>query len=190
MIISDEVPGGSLCASDQVSRLIEDLQYTLGEGPCLDACRQGRVAEESDLANPETPRWPAFSPPALEAGARAVFGIPLRVGGVGLGALDLYRDRPGTLSEDQRADALVMAEVVTSWVLGAQAGASAAELARQLETEADFHFIVHNTAGMLSVQMAISVSEALIRLRSYAFSHDRPLPEVAEDVVAGRLRLR
>ncbi len=57
-----------------------------------------------------------------------------------------------------------------------------------LEVGADFHFVVHNAAGMVSVQLGISVTEALIRLRAYAFSNDRLLTDVADDVVARRLR--
>ena len=144
---------------------------------------------EPDLADPVTRRWPVFSPPALQAGARAVFGFPLRVGTVRLGALNLYRDRPGPLSGDQHADALVVAEVAARWVLEAQAGAPSDTVAEELEAGADFHFAVHNAAGMVSVQEQISVTEALICLRAFAFSHDRPLAEVAGDVVARRLRL-
>jgi hypothetical protein len=73
----------------------------------VDACRQDRVVAEPALADPVTRRWLAFTPPALRAGARAVFGFPLRVGTVRLGALNLYRDRPGPLSGDQHADALI-----------------------------------------------------------------------------------
>ena len=111
MLMSGELPGGSLCSSDGVSHLIEDLQYTLGEGPCVDAGRQDTVVAEPDLADPVTRRWPVFTPAALQAGARAVFGFPLRVGTVRLGALNLYRDCPGPLSGDQHADTLVMADV-------------------------------------------------------------------------------
>ena len=120
---------------------------------------------------------------------RAVFGFPLRVGTVRLGALNLYRDRPGPLSDDQHADALVMADVAARWVLEAQAGAPPGALADELEVGADFHFVVHNAAGMVSVQRGLSVTEALIRLRAYAFSHDRLLGDVARDVVDRRLRL-
>ena len=119
---------------------------------------------------------------------RAVFGFPLQVGTVRLGALNLYRDRPGPLGGDQHADALVLAEVAARWVLEAQAGAAPDAVAQELETSADFHFVVHNAAGIVSVQQGISVTEALIRLRAYAFSHDRPLADVAADVVARRLR--
>jgi hypothetical protein len=189
MLMSGDIPRGSLCASDEVSHLIQDLQYTLGEGPCVDAYGQDRVVAEPDLADPVTRRWLAFTPPALAAGARAVFGFPLRVGTVRLGALNLYRDCPGPLSDGQHADALVVAGVAARWVLEAQAGASSGAVAAELETGADFHFVVHNAAGMVSVQLGISVTEALIGLRAFAFSGDRLLADVAEDVVARRLRL-
>ncbi len=189
MLMSGDVPRGSLCASDQVSQLIEELQYTMGEGPCVDAYQQDRVVIEPDLADPATPRWLAFTPPALRSGVRAVFGFPLRVGTVRLGALNLYRDAPGPLSDDQHADALVVADVTARWVLEMQSGAPLETVARELEIGADFHFTVHNAAGIVSVQEGISVTEALIRLRALAFSQDRLLAEVANDVIAHRLRL-
>ena len=124
MLMSGDVPRGSLCSTNDVSQLIEDLQYTLGEGPCVDAYQQDRLVAEPDLADPVTRRWFAFTPPALEAGVRAVFGFPLRVGTVRLGALNLYREWSGPLNDDQNVDALVMADVAARWVLEAQAGAS------------------------------------------------------------------
>jgi hypothetical protein len=189
MLMSGDIPTGSLCTSNAVSHLIEELQYTLGEGPCVDAYQQDQVVAEPDLADPLTRRWFAFTPPALAAGVRAVFGFPLRVGAVRLGALNFYRDESGPLTDDQHADALVIADVVARWVLEAQAGAPADEVAAGLEIGADFHFVVHNAAGMVSVQLGVSVTEAIIRLRAYAFSNDRLLADVAEDVVARRLRL-
>jgi GAF domain-containing protein len=189
MLMSGEIARGSLCTSDEVSRLVEELQYTLGEGPCIDAYQQDKVVAEPDLADPVTRRWPAFAPAALAAGVRAVFGFPLRVGTVHLGALNLYRDVPGPLTGDQHADALVVADVAARWVLEAQAGAPLDTVAEELEAGADFHFAVHNAAGIVSVQERISVTEALIRLRAFAFSSDRLLANVARDVIARRLRL-
>jgi hypothetical protein len=189
MLMSGDIPRGSLCSSNAVSQLIEELQYTLGEGPCVDAYQQDRVVAEPDLADPVTRRWVAFSPSALQAGVRAVFGFPLRSGTVRLGALNLYRGWSGPLTDDQHADALVLANVAARWVLEAQAGAPPGAVAEGLEIGADFHFAVHNAAGIVSVQQGISVTEALIRLRAYAFSNDRLLADVAEDVIARRLRL-
>ncbi len=189
MLMSDDLPRGSLCSSDAVSQLIEELQYTLGEGPCVDAYQRDSIVSEPDLADPQTRRWFAFTPPVLQAGVRAVFGFPLRVGTVRLGALDLYCDRPGELSSDQHADALVLADVTARWVLDAQAGAPSGVVAEQLEAGADFHFAVHNAAGIVSVQEGITVTDALIRLRAFAYSHDQLLDDVAQDVIARRLRL-
>jgi hypothetical protein len=189
MLMSGDVAYGSLCATNEVSTLIEELQFSLGEGPCVDAYNQGKVVAEPDLADPATRRWAAFVAPVLQAGVRGVFAFPLRVGTVRLGALDLYRERPGTLSDDQHADALVIADVVASWVLDTQGAAPPGDVAAALDADADFHLIVHNAAGMVSVQLGVSVTEALLRLRSYAFAHDRPLAAIAEDVVARRLRL-
>jgi hypothetical protein len=189
MLMSGDIPRGSLCSTDHVSKLIEDLQYTLGEGPCVDAYHQDMVVAEPDLADPVAGRWPAFTPPALRAGVRAVFGFPLRAGAVQLGALNLYRDLPGPLTSDQQADALVMADVVARWVLEMQAGAPLDTVAEELVAGADFHFAVHNAAGIVSVQESISVAEALIRLRAFAFSSDRLLADVAQDVIARRIRL-
>ncbi|HTT49913.1 MAG TPA: GAF and ANTAR domain-containing protein [Streptosporangiaceae bacterium] len=189
MLMSGDIPRGSLCTSNEVSHLIEELQYTLGEGPCVDAYQQDQVVTEPDLADPAIHRWPAFSAPVLEAGVRAVFGFPLRAGTARLGALNLYRTRTGLLGTEQYANALVMAEITARWVLEAQAGAAVDTVAAELQVGADFHFAVHNAAGIVSAQEGITITEALIRLRAYAFSHDRLLADVARDVVARSLRI-
>lgn len=188
MLMSEDFPNGSLCTTNDVSGLIEELQYTLGEGPCVDAFNDRSVVIEPDLATPATTRWPAFTPPAVAAGARAVFGFPLQVGAACLGALNLYSEECGSLTDDQHADALVMADLIAHWILEVQAAAPAGAVAAELEQDADFHYVVHNAAGALSVQLGVGIAEALIRLRGFAYSNDRALRDVAEDVVARRLR--
>lgn len=188
MLLSDEVARGSLCTTDPTSALIEQVQFTLGEGPCVDAHRQGRPMLEPDLAGAGSGRWAAFAEPVVAAGVGAVFGFPLRVGAVRLGALNLYRDRPGDLTAEQHADALVLADVSAEAVLVLQARAPAGALADELARSADFHLVVHQAAGMVAVQLAITVADALVRLRAYAFTDGRPLQDVADDVVARRLR--
>ncbi|MHB8680931.1 MAG: GAF domain-containing protein [Acidimicrobiales bacterium] len=190
MLMSGDLPAGSLCTTDDVSALIEQLQYTLGEGPCVDAYQLDQVVLEPDLARPGSPRWLAFTPSALDAGARAVFGFPLRVGAVRLGALNLYRDEAGPLEDEQHADALVLADLIAQWVLDVQGRASAGALAGELETTAELYAVVHNAAGAVSVQLGISVTEATIRLRAFAFTNGRPVQDVAQDVVDRKLRFR
>ena len=134
MLGAHAAPLGSWCTADKVSRLMEETQYTLGEGPCVDAYNLERPVIEPDLAAPETPRWPLFSPVALQAGARAVFAFPLRTGAVRLGALGLHRDTAGPLTNDGHADALVLADAATRAVLALQSNASPGELATEIET--------------------------------------------------------
>jgi hypothetical protein len=188
MLMTGDIPHGSLCSSNEVSALVEDLQFTLGEGPCIDAYVHDRPVLEPDLADPDAARWLAFSPPAVNAGVRAVFGFPVQVGVVRLGALNLYRDRPGDLTHDQHADSLVMADVAARAVLAMQAEASAGTVAVELEAGANLRSVVHQASGMVSVQLGVSIGQALIRMRAYAFGKNCLVDEVAKDVVARRLR--
>ena len=189
MLMTGDTQQGSVCSSNAVSALIEELQYTLGEGPCVDAHMQDRPVLESDLADPAVTRWFAFTPPAVAAGARAVFGFPLQFGGVRLGALNLYRDRPGPMSDDQYANALVLAGVAAQAVLAMQAHASPGALSTELEEGANFRFVVHQASGMVAAQLGVSVGEALARLRAYAFGNELLLTDVAEAIVARKLRI-
>jgi hypothetical protein len=189
MLMSGDIPRGSVCTTNAVSARLEALQDELGEGPCVDAFTTDRPVLEPNLAHPAVLRWPAFSGPAVDAGAGAVFGFPLRVGLVRLGALNLYRDRAAPLTDDQHADALVMADVVAQGVLVMQSNAPPGRLAAELQAGADFQYVVHQAAGMVSAQLEITVAQALLRLRAHAFGSGRPLGEVARDVVDRSLRL-
>lgn len=188
MLMADDLPQGSICASDPVSALIERLHYSLGEGPCIDAFREGRPVAEPALADPITPRWLAFSGPALEAGVHAVFGFPLRIGAVRLGALSLHRDAPGPLTDEQHADAVELADVAAHAVLILQAGAPPGMLAGELEAGASLQYVVHQATGMVAAQLEVNVTHALVRLRAYAFGNERSLEEVARAVVNRELR--
>ncbi|HEX7168954.1 MAG TPA: GAF and ANTAR domain-containing protein [Acidimicrobiales bacterium] len=188
MLMSGDVPRGSVCTTDKTSALIERLQYELGEGPCVDAYHGGRPVLEPDLASPAVSRWPAFAGPVVEAGARGVFGFPLHVGAVRLGALNLYCDRPGSLGDGQHADALVMADITARALLLIQAGAPSGTVATELESNADFQYVVHQASGMVAAQLETSVGLALVRLRAHAFGNGRSLADVAKDVVDRTIR--
>jgi len=154
----------------------------------VDAYEQDLPVHEPDLRADGASRWPAVAPPAVTAGARAAFGFPLRVGTARLGALNLYVDRPGPLSDAQHGDALLLAGVVARSVLATQADAPPGTLGAEIEAGADLRFVVHQAAGMVSVQLGVSVTEALVRIRAHAFAYDRHLVDIARDVVARRLR--
>lgn len=188
VMVMSEGLANPLASSDSVAACIEDLQHTIGEGPCIDAYTGDRAVFEPDLATPRQSRWPAFGPAALAAGANALFAFPLRVGGVHLGALTLYQARAGELSADQHADAQTMAGIVANAILSIQAQAPPGRLSPDLETLAGYRAEVHQASGMVSIQLGVGVGEALVRLRGYAYATDRPLADIAADVVARVLR--
>jgi hypothetical protein len=158
MLMSGDVPRGSVGSTDEVSAAIEELQFDLGEGPCVDAYQQDQPVLEPDLADPATPRWVGFTGPAVEAGARAIFGFPLQVGAVRLGALNLYCSQPGPLTDDQHADALVMADVAAQALLVMQSNAPPGKLAAELEAGSDFQYVVHQASGKREDEKVLAVA--------------------------------
>jgi len=187
-LMSDDASRGPICTTDKVSALMEELEFTLGEGPCVDAYRHQRPVMEPNLANPFSIRWQAFSGPVLEAGAQAVFGFPIQIGAIKLGALNLYRDRPGPMADEQHADAMVMSDIAAHAILVQQSNAPPGTLATELASGFAIQSVIHQATGMIAAQLECDVGEALVRLRAYAYSVDRPLVEVARDVVSRRLR--
>ncbi len=178
----------TVCASDRTAQVMEDLQLALGEGPCVDAYLTARAVSEPDLANLTTGRWPGFTPAALAAGAVAVFGFPLRAGRACIGSLNLYRDRPGPLSGEQLADALVVADVIACEILAMQASAPQGALADGIMSEPELGLVVHQATGMIAAQLEIGVEEALLRLRARAVAEGVPTAVVATAVVNRELR--
>jgi hypothetical protein len=177
----DAQAGHLMQVTDEVGRQLADLQLTLGEGPLLDASASSGPVLASDLADGEWgTRWPAFGPAASQAGAAAVFSFPLVVGAIRAGVLGLYRDRPGPLSDFQLGDALVFADTATSLLLDAH------------DRPADlgsYRAEIDQATGMLTEQLDVSITDAFVRLRAYAYVNDIQLADVAREIVARRLRL-
>jgi hypothetical protein len=176
-----------LGASDAVGERIEELQYSLGEGPCVSAFTDGEPVLVPDLQAAEIhARWPIFTREVAATGARAVFAFPLQVGTIGIGVLDIYRRRSGPL--EAVGEALAVADAVTTALLGYQSHAGSQE-ADLFDVSWRNHAVVHQATGALSAQAEISTADALARLRAYAFRTSRPLHAVADDVMNRKLYL-
>jgi hypothetical protein len=169
---------------------LDELQFTLGEGPSLDAVTMGSPVLEADLATPRAGRrWPAFAAAGSERGARGAFAFPVGVGAARVGVLSVYREQAGPLDADQVTNGLIFADALLVLALDHRHGMSAdpdevieaAFTARRAE--------VHQAAGRIAAQQAISVTEALARLRAHAYATGQPLHRIADEVMAGRLRL-
>jgi hypothetical protein len=172
-------------ASDAVSARLEDLQLTVGEGPGLAAATANTPVLVPELAAAQA-RWPAFTAGALAEGVAPVFAFPLVLGAIRLGSLDCYRTTPGPLSPDQVGDALVLADAAFAAVLGAVAGHDPNDLG----WISDVHAEVHQACGMVMYQLKITIEEALLRIRAYAYVHDLPIGVVARQIVSRQLSLR
>ena len=178
-------------ATDRVAGELEEWQLTFGQGPCLDAFTGGGPVLVVDLHSSESAaRWPVFTPAALDSGARAVFALPLQVGAIRVGVLDLYRTRPGGLSPHELADALAFAHTAGMLLLDTAAGTQpdTADLAWQRDDPTAHQAQVHQATGMILVQLGVGAEAAFARLRAYAYAHDRRLGDVARDVVERQLR--
>ena len=198
-LLTASVHRETLAATDTTANVLEDLQYTLGEGACIDAALTGRPVLVSDIRNPAlTARWPMFAAGVAEqTGARALFALPLQLGAINLGVLDLYRDSPGPLRGPALSDVVAATDTATLLLLGRHLAQSDpdddAQPGRAPDHQAgreplfDDRAEVHQATGMILVQLGVTAQDAFVRLRAYAFARRRPLGEVARDVVALRL---
>ena len=178
-----------VCHSDERSRTLEELQFSLGEGPSHDAFAQREMIDEPDLENARPVRWPNFTATALELGTRGVFALPLNAGTKCIGVLTLYRDVAGPLSREQLSDGWVVADEVARSMLEIQARSDPDLLAADLNDAASHRAEVHQASGMIAVQLGVSVADAEVRLRAHAYAGNRSVVDVARDIVERRLRL-
>lgn len=186
----DAGPRELVLATGPLIEELEELQFTLGQGPVGESAAAAGPILVSDLAEPYAGRrWPAFAPAAVERGVRAVFAFPVALGAAQVGVLSVYRTAPGPLTRDETNDGLVVADIVLGLALDSQGGVTpgmdalldAAILSRRAE--------VHQAAGALAAQLDVSVADALARLRAYAYRTGRRVSDVAADIMAGMLRL-
>jgi len=202
-LLTASVSRETLWATDATAELLEELQFTLNEGACMEAATTGRPVLVADLGHSTaTARWPVFAAAVAEQSAvQALFALPLQWGTVNVGVLDLYRITPGALSGAQCRDALSAADTATLMMLGLRTDprdndsdtdhdvdggpvGGSGWLDHSISSRAE----VHQATGMVVAQLGVSATEALARLRGHAFVEQRLLIDVARDVVSRRLR--
>jgi len=183
--MTEDGPGAMLAATDGPAEALEDLQFSLGEGPCVDSSSTGRMVLEPDLALTAPDRWPRFTAGALDAGVRAIFTFPLQIGRVRVGVLEIYRDRAGPLDRGELAEAWAFADAATTVLLQRQAQGDAHEILPLLADAIENRTEVHQATGMVAVQAHVSLANGLMMLRAHAYAAQRPVVEVASDVVSG-----
>lgn len=190
-LMSSSLQQDTVHASNRIAAELQESQLTLGQGPCVDAFATGSPVLAEDLgAERYLRRWPAFVAAAASCGVCAMFAIPIQVGAIQLGVLDLYRTATGPLTAAQLSEALAFADVACLLMLNGarRVPTEAAESAWQDDDPTAHQAHVHQATGMLLAQLGTTAEAAFARLRSYAYAHDRRLGDVARDVVERRLR--
>jgi hypothetical protein len=183
------VSQATLCASDAVAARLDELQLDLGEGPCWQALGTRRPVLVPDVRGVEHPAWPVFGAAVQDCPAEAIFAFPLRVGALGLGALDLYRTDRGPLGEQDVHDAAALADTL-AWVVLTRLlnDTGQGELDDRDREYSSSRREVHQATGMVLAQVGTTAAGAFALLRAHAFSQNRSVQEIARDVIERRLR--
>ena len=189
MLMADRVHQGTLFATDSRIAKLEDLQNAAAEGPCIDSYNLARPVFAPDLAQAKGSRWPLLSATALQAGIAALFSFPLQLDDACVGALDLYRATPGPLTKREVDDARLLAAMTTREVLALQEQAEPGSLPEQIADLSGDRVAIEQATGMVAAQSDSDVVAAGRLLRTFAREQQRPVAEVAQDIIArlGRL---
>jgi ANTAR domain/GAF domain len=173
-----------LAASDEWSARLEETQYTIGEGPGIQAYVDGAPVLVDDL-RAEQARWPVFAEAALGMDATAAFAFPLQVGAIRIGTLNMYRHRPGRLSHDDLTDSALLADLATIALLKHTDTTenSPPDWMRPIGSYQDINI----ATGMLAARLGISLDDAFARLRGRSYAESRSVLDVARDVVERRI---
>jgi hypothetical protein len=178
-----------VAATDGPGRLLEELQTELGEGPCVDTHVTGELTVCEDMSADD--RWPRLTPLVVPHGVRAVLGAQVRLGGVPVGSLDVYVDRPYRWDESERRAILRYSDLIESMLTTALAAKRAGDLAEQLQYALDYRVVIERAIGYLMARDHLDASVAFDRLRRAARSTRRKIGEVAGDLLdTGRLEGR
>jgi hypothetical protein len=193
-LVFDGTNTGTLGVSSDDARTFDEMQFTVGEGPCMDTVAARAPVLVVDLADMDNMHWPVYGPAMLTHEIRGVFALPVLIAAEYLGALDLFCRLPGDLSEDDLAGAMVAAELAEMPLLdlvgenlriALEEPGSLAWRELSAITRAE----VSQATGMLVAQLEVSPAEALLRLRANAYASARTASEVARDILERRLRL-
>jgi GAF domain-containing protein len=184
MLVAPEGDLRVVASSSEEMRLVELFELQSQEGPCPDCYRTGEPVLNQNLAR-DYGRWPRFGPVALEAGFRSVHAIPMRLRGVTIGALNLFRADRGLLEEADVVAAQALADVATIAILQHRAAIQAYVLSEQLNHALNSRIMIEQAKGMLAERVGLDMKDAFSWLRNHARRHNLLLVDVAQAVIDG-----
>jgi GAF domain-containing protein len=175
-------------ANTEKGSIVERLEAELREGPCTDSIASGEQIAVPDLELTRE-QYPRFTPAALEAGVRAIHGLPLTMRGQVVGSMDLIATDVLNLTAAEISTAQMLGDVTVSYLANSRAFAEQSQLAQQLQHALDSRIIIEQAKGKLSERLGVTVTEAFELLRRYARNNGLKLHDVAAATVRGDLNL-
>jgi GAF domain-containing protein len=173
----------TVAANNVLATQVDEIQYGVDDGPCLDAMRTGSVNYVPDLGR-ET-RWPQFCTAALGYGVRGVLSTPLRVLDRSVGALNLYSTTADAFDAPARAQASGFAGHASGAV------ALALRIARQVEISEDLRMalstraIIDQAVGIVMAQQRCTPDGAFAVLRRASQQRNVKVHAIAARIVEG-----
>jgi GAF domain-containing protein len=184
MLVAPEGDLRVVASSSEEMRVVELFELQSEEGPCPDCYRTGEPVLNQNLAT-DNGRWPRFAPFALEAGFRSVHALPMRLRGVTIGALNLFRADEGPLEEADVVAAQALADVATIAILQHRAVIQTHIVNEQLNHALNSRIMIEQAKGMLAERVGLDMQDAFWWLRNHARNHNLLLVDVAQSVIAG-----
>jgi GAF domain-containing protein len=184
MLVAPEGDLRVVASSSEEMRVVELFEIQSEEGPCPDCFRTGEAVLNQNLATAGG-RWPRFGPVALAAGFRSVHAVPMRLRGVIIGALNLFRADEGRMGDGDVLIAQALADVATIAILQHRAAFEAYRVNEQLHHALNSRIVIEQAKGMLAERSGLDMEQAFSWLRKHARNHNLLLVDVARAVIDG-----
>jgi transcriptional regulator with GAF, ATPase, and Fis domain len=186
MIADEQNVTRYVAASDGHGKFLEQAESQTGQGVCTAAFVDNIVVHSTDLA--EDSRWPELTAAVAGRGIHAVLGVPVRLGAIPVGTLDVFRDHPHEWGDSESRALVRYSGVIETTLTAALQAHTAGELAGQLQYALDYRVIIERAVGYLMAAEQIDAVTAFNRLRRVARSNRVKLGQVAEQLLnTGRL---
>lgn len=171
-----------VAASSEQARLLELCELEADAGPCVACYHSGRPVTDMDLAHPD-PRWPAFASQARSVGYAAVHALPMRLRTDVIGVLNLFSTAATPLDPQATRIGQALADIATIGLLQERAIRQRQVMAEQLQGALNSRVLIEQAKGVLSVRLNLDMGAAFSQLRHHARNTNRPLTEVAQEVI-------
>ncbi|MBC2591680.1 GAF and ANTAR domain-containing protein [Rhodococcus aetherivorans] len=174
-------------AGEQIEAM-ERCQERFAAGPCAHAFAHGETIAVSDVRRRDD-LWPEFAAEARRREIAAVAGVPMQLGEVKIGALDLYCREPREWADDELAAAQVFADMATGYIVNSDKLRQQEQLSAQLQTALDTRIVVEQAKGITAQARGVTPAAAFELIRAYARRHQAPVRAVAQAIVDVGLRI-